>query len=93
LAGIPAADIDSAQDQLKAFLRLTGFSGHRIDYRELTGNYAAASAVATVLAASLADRRESIPPRASWSGIDSVSGSILVLGLGSVVSAIVVSPP
>ncbi|MGD8251766.1 MAG: beta-ketoacyl synthase N-terminal-like domain-containing protein, partial [Desulfobacterales bacterium] len=47
LAGIPAADIDSAQDQLKAFLRLTGFSGHRIDYRELTGNYAAASAVAT----------------------------------------------
>ncbi len=93
LAGIPAAETDSAQNQLKAFSRLTGYSDHRIDYRELTGNYAAASAVATVLAASLVDKRRSFRPRPPRLGINAVSGSILVLGLGQVVSAVVVSPP
>ncbi len=49
-AGIPAAHEALARRQLSGFLARSGFSGPVIDYRKYTGQYAAASAVATVLA-------------------------------------------
>ncbi len=55
LAGIPAVDRNKGQDRLSRFLDRTTFNGRVIDYRLLTGEYGAASAVAAVLAASLVD--------------------------------------
>lgn len=72
LVGICAAERESAQAQLSRFLEITAYTGPVIDYRRLTGQFASASAVATVLAAGLVARGD---------------GPVLVLGLGDYVTA------
>ncbi len=79
LAGIPAALRKQGQAQLDKFIDLTNFTGKVIDYRRLVGEYATASAVATVLAASLIEEKNGVFPKTK---------AVLVMGLGSAITAI-----
>lgn len=93
LLGIPAQLRDTAENQLQEFLDLTGFEGPTVDYRRWTGEFASASAAATVLAvqfvregmvpASLVGGREDLPLRGR---------EILLLGLGEHITGIRVAP-
>ncbi|MEJ2640117.1 MAG: hypothetical protein P8010_11115, partial [Desulfosarcinaceae bacterium] len=93
LVGVPAAHRTLCRTQLDAFLEMTGYSGEVIDYRRLTGEFAASTAVAAVFAAAWVQARR-VP--CAVSGRDtppSPAGAVLVLGLGPVVSAIEVGLP
>jgi 3-oxoacyl-[acyl-carrier-protein] synthase-1/3-oxoacyl-[acyl-carrier-protein] synthase II len=70
-----------------------------MDYRRLTGEYATASAVATVLAVSMVDAGR-VPPPMTDPDDDrpkdtngAKSGAVLVLGLGAALTAIEVKTP
>jgi 3-oxoacyl-(acyl-carrier-protein) synthase len=91
-AGIPGACRKEGEEQLGAFLALTRFKGPVIDYRRLTGEFATASAVATVAACRFVAQ-------------DGIPGSLfgdkdfplhrkggLVLGLGGFVTAVEIAP-
>jgi 3-oxoacyl-(acyl-carrier-protein) synthase len=93
LAGIPAAYRALCRDQLSAFKEATGHRAEVIDYRRLTGEFAASTAVAAVFAASLvqAGRIPDAAPEKRPSHPH--AGAVLILGLGTVLSAIEVSPP
>lgn len=93
LLGIPAQFHSTAQEQLQEFLSSTGFQGPTVDYRQWTGEFASASAVAAALAvqfvregsipAALLDGREDLP----------LSGrEVLLLGLGEHVTGIRIAP-
>jgi 3-oxoacyl-(acyl-carrier-protein) synthase len=91
LAGMPAAHRAHCQTQLDAFLKMTGYPGKVLDYRRLTGEFAASTAVATVFAAASIQARR-VPgsaPRQSAPHPDAV----LILGLGPVLTAIEVCSP
>jgi 3-oxoacyl-[acyl-carrier-protein] synthase I len=51
MAGLPAAHLDQARRRLEAFIARTGFAGPVIEYRRTLGEYAAANATATAIAA------------------------------------------
>ncbi|MFH0728031.1 MAG: beta-ketoacyl synthase N-terminal-like domain-containing protein [Pseudomonadota bacterium] len=85
LAGIPAAGRPLGTAQLNRILELTGFTGKVIDYRRLTGEFAAAAAVATVFAASLVQNGHALFLNPA------VPGAVLVLGLGTTLTAIEVA--
>ncbi len=85
MAGLPAAQRVLAQTQLEQFLALSGYHGEVMDYRRLTGEYATASAVATVYAVA---RVAGLTPGNG----EGQNQSVLILGLGSVVTAIEVVP-
>lgn len=85
LAGIPAALRPLGSAQLNRFLELTGFSGKVIDYRRLTGEFATAASVATVFAASLVKAGHDLFPGPA------APRAVLVLGLGSALTAIEVA--
>jgi 3-oxoacyl-(acyl-carrier-protein) synthase len=92
LVGIPAAQRSRCQAQLDAFLEMTGYTGKVVDFRRLTGEFAASTAVATVFAtASIQQERDSFA-EAAQSGSRLDGKAVLVLGLGSVLTAIEVSP-
>jgi 3-oxoacyl-[acyl-carrier-protein] synthase-1/3-oxoacyl-[acyl-carrier-protein] synthase II len=79
MAGLPAAQRPRAQHQLDHFMQLSNFQGAVLDYRRLTGEYAAASAVAAVFAVAKVGARHDgqVMQRA-----------VLILGLGEVMTAI-----
>ncbi len=89
LAGIPAGAREQGEEQLACFVRRAGCSAPVIRYRELTGEFASASAVAAVMAVSLlASGRV---PGVLLAGRELVfsaeKGSVLILGLGQGLSA------
>jgi hypothetical protein len=93
LAGMPAAHRTRCRAQLDAFLEMTGYSGDVIDYRRLTGEFAASSAVATVFAAAWVKDRWVPGGKSGQSAPHSCAGSVLILGLGPVLTAIEVGLP
>jgi len=84
LAGIPTAQRQLASAQLDNFIDTAGFTGKVIDYRRLTGEFAAASAVATVFAAALVKNGNVPSPPGK---------AVLILGLGATITAIEVASP
>jgi 3-oxoacyl-[acyl-carrier-protein] synthase-1/3-oxoacyl-[acyl-carrier-protein] synthase II len=88
LVGIPASQRSRAKEQLRRFVSDTGFSGPVIDYRRQTGEFATAAAVAAVLAVRLLHEGV-IPAHFTPDGEFQLAGKrILLLGLGSRVTAI-----
>ncbi len=90
LAGIPAALHDSGEAQLARFLALSGIQAPVIRYRDLTGEFAAASALAAVLAVCWLEQGRI--PAALVGGndlaLDMAPGRILLLGLGRALTAV-----
>jgi 3-oxoacyl-(acyl-carrier-protein) synthase len=89
MAGIPAAMRDRGEGQLARFFELSRLSAPVIRYRRLTGEFASASAVAAVLAASLVT--VGVVPGFLAGGSDRAldvrMNTILVLGLGQIITA------
>lgn len=83
MAGLPAAQKTESKKQLDQFVALSGYQGEVLDYRRLTGEYATSAAVATVFAVSKVAAAGKAAPEAK---------AILILGLGSVITAIEVNP-
>ena len=93
LAGLPAGIYSESLKQLHLFIQKTGFDGPTIDYRRLVGQFASASAVAAVLAVTWVKTRE-IPLHLNGKEKLHRNGKgILLLGLGSFVTAVGVYPP
>ncbi len=86
LAGIPAADQRQGEEQLRQFLAQAEIGAPVIRYRQLIGEFASASAVAAVLAATLVDRGDAGDPVTMGQPVDPHAG-ILVLGLGATITA------
>ncbi|MFC1888477.1 beta-ketoacyl synthase N-terminal-like domain-containing protein [Thermodesulfobacteriota bacterium] len=86
--GMPAAYRRSAEKQLARFLLQSDFSGPIIDYRPVTGEYATASATATVIATRLLT--EDTIPAVHTEGADyRLDGrGILLLGLGETITVV-----
>ncbi|MEJ2659473.1 MAG: beta-ketoacyl synthase N-terminal-like domain-containing protein [Desulfobacteraceae bacterium] len=93
LVGMPAAHRPHCQNQLDAFLEVTGYSGAVIDYRRLTGEFAASAAVAAVFAAAWVQARRIPFAAPEQSSRPCQNGNVLILGLGPVLSAIEVGLP
>lgn len=90
LVGIPAAARQEGEAQLAGFLARSGLAIPVIRYRELTGEFASASALAAVMAASFlaADRAGGMLPACLPRDTFADGGKgILVLGLGPYLSA------
>lgn len=92
MAGLPAVQRAEGQKQLDQFLKLTGFQGDVLDYRPLTGEYATSAAVATVFAVSRVNAGRIARPAAEPDKSTPEARAVLILGLGSVVTAIEVVP-
>jgi hypothetical protein len=90
LVGIPAAVSSQGQQQLAQVMALAKLSVPVVDYRKFIGEFASASAVATVLAAAFLET--GIIPGALAGGsniaITRQTNKILVLGLGRYITAI-----
>ena len=88
LVGIPAAFKKAGMAQLAAFISRTEFNRPVIEYRKFTGEFASASAVAASMAVEFT--KEGQVPGAICNGqTGSLAGrGILVLGLGSAVTAV-----
>jgi 3-oxoacyl-(acyl-carrier-protein) synthase len=94
MAGIPAAVESEGERQLAYFLGKSGLQAPVLRYRRFTGEFASASAVAAAMAVSFLTAGE-VPGRLA-AGQDIVLGEtakILVLGLGSCLSAMEFSRP
>jgi 3-oxoacyl-[acyl-carrier-protein] synthase-1/3-oxoacyl-[acyl-carrier-protein] synthase II len=87
LAGIPAGCRGRGEEQLRDFLSLSGFEGPVIDYRRFTGEFASASAVASVLAIRFVDRRELPGGLCGGETVYLIGKGILLIGLGDFVTA------
>ena len=92
LAGLPAAQQTRCRKQLDQFKVLTNFPGPVIDYRRLTGEFATSAAVATVFATVLVQEQWRSLSSHLRQAIHARARSVLVLGLGSTLTAIEVSP-
>lgn len=90
-AGIPSVCRRQGEEQLQTLLSLTGFNGPVIDYRKLTGDFASASAVATVIAARFVEQGAVPGPLCGGNGFALHEKGVLVLGLGSFVTAMEVA--
>jgi 3-oxoacyl-[acyl-carrier-protein] synthase-1/3-oxoacyl-[acyl-carrier-protein] synthase II len=87
LAGIPGACSVDGDRQLRRFREISGFKGPVIDYRKITGEFSAASAVAAVAAVRLTESGK-IPKAFCGDRSVSLNGKGgLVLGLGRWVTA------
>ena len=88
MAGIPLACRQDGELQLTEFLTKSGFKGPVIDYRRIIGEYASASATATVLATQFVQSGE-VPPVLNddkkQTRLDDKGA--LVIGLGSYITA------
>jgi hypothetical protein len=95
LAGIPAAVREEGEGQLAEFLTQSGLRAPIIRYREFTGEFASASAVAAVMAASFLSSGKVPGPFVSGNalGLKGSNQAILVLGLGRYLSAMEFSRP
>lgn len=87
LVGIPAAMANLGQQQLKQFTEMITPSAPVVEYRKFTGQFASASAVAAAIAVDIFKSRKI--PRALTGSRESspLQGDILILGLGSTVTA------
>ncbi len=93
LAGIPASCREQGEAQLARFTALSGFNAPIIDYRRLTGEFATASAVATVMAVDFLEKG-TIPPSLAGQGRSSLKGKgVLLLGLGRFITAVRIKAP
>ena len=88
--GLPAASRAVGRNQLNSFLQITGFGGPVIDYRRYVGEFASASAVATVLAVALLNTGKIPHGLTEKESIDLRGKGILLLGLGKFVTAVAV---
>ncbi len=87
-AGIPESDKDRCYKQLGYFIKESEFQGSILDYRKFTGQFASASAVATVSAMAFAESGQ-IPVALCGKGPSELNGKgILVVGFGSYVTGI-----
>jgi len=89
LAGIPAAMAGEGEKQLQQFLALAKLSAPVVHYRKLTGEFASASALATIYAAALFEIGV-VPGKLTGGGdivIDASKNAILVLGFGDTITA------
>jgi 3-oxoacyl-[acyl-carrier-protein] synthase-1/3-oxoacyl-[acyl-carrier-protein] synthase II len=86
LVGLPAAHRESCTPHLDEFRSRLGFEGPWIDYRPYIGEFASASAVATVAAMALLER--GVIPGALAGGQDwPLAGrAILLLGVGATIT-------
>ncbi|MFZ7125812.1 MAG: beta-ketoacyl synthase N-terminal-like domain-containing protein [Desulfobacterales bacterium] len=91
LVGIPAAFRQVAEAQLQRFRELSGYSGPILDYRKLTGEFASASAVAAVLAADMVDGGRSGLNSAQAGCSNDPPRAVLVVGLGTSITAVEVA--
>lgn len=92
LAGLPLACREQAEKQLHALLRSGGLRVPVVRYRELTGEFASASALAAVLAARLVHDGE-VPAGLCSPGCSLSGRRVLVLGLGMTVTAMEFAAP
>lgn len=93
LAGIPAAQRKQGTEQLEAFLSTTRYPHPVIDYRRCVGEFASASAVATVLAVSFVQAGEvpgSICHQQKKTPL--LGRGVLILGFGRFVTAVEILP-
>ncbi|GBE11963.1 3-oxoacyl-[acyl-carrier-protein] synthase 2 [bacterium BMS3Bbin14] len=93
LAGIPAATRQDGEMQLAQFLTRTGSSAPVIRYRALTGEFASASAVAAVAAASVIESGRVPGTMTKDTDIPLAHKNVLVLGLGKYVTAMEFARP
>jgi hypothetical protein len=95
LAGIPAAVREEGEGQLAEFLAQSNLQAPIIRYREFTGEFASASAVAAVMAASFLSSGEVPGPFVSGNALELAENNqaVLVLGLGRYLSAMEFSRP
>ncbi len=92
LAGIPAAQREKGKGQQDNFLSMTGYPHPVIDYRRYVGEFASASAVATVLGV-LSIQAGEIPRNLCHQQTTPLLGrGILVLGFGNYVTAVEILP-
>ena len=87
-AGIPAAYRESGEKQINEFISLTGFQNPVIDYRKYIGEFASASAAATVLAIQFVREGRIPEPLSGKANVTLQDKSILMLGTGPFVTAI-----
>ena len=89
LVGLPAAGRKEGEAQLARFMAQSGVHAPVLRYREFTGEFASASAVAAVMAASFLAAGKVPGPLVSGEALalDPNTDAILVLGLGHYISA------
>jgi 3-oxoacyl-(acyl-carrier-protein) synthase len=92
LAGIPAAYRSEGEIQLQSLLELTGFNQPVIDYRKLTGEFASASAVATVMAVNFLQKGQIPGPFCKGKPMQLGEKGALIIGTGDFVTAMEVMP-
>ncbi len=93
MAGIPAAHREQGQKQLAGFVDRTGFNAPVIDYRKMTGEFAAASALAAVMAVDLLIRGEAPAALTGGDRLRLEPKGVLLLGLGRFVTAMEIKKP
>ncbi|MCL4477478.1 MAG: beta-ketoacyl-[acyl-carrier-protein] synthase family protein [Deltaproteobacteria bacterium] len=86
--GIPLAYEEMARNQLTNFLSHSGFRGPVIDYRKYTGQYAASSAVAVVLAIKTIEKGFLSAGLTGTGEVSLGKNGILVMGFGPYCTAI-----
>ena len=89
-AGLPAASRIVGKNQLDLFIQTTGFDGPVVDYRHYLGEFASASAVATVLAVSLLKSGEISSTLTEKESVELNGKGIILLGLGNFVTAVAI---
>ncbi len=92
MAGIPAAQRAQGTKQLEDFISLAEYPHPVIDYRRSVGEFASASAVASVLAVSFVNAGEIPENVCSRQNVPLRGRGVLVLGFGRFVTAVEVSP-
>jgi 3-oxoacyl-[acyl-carrier-protein] synthase-1/3-oxoacyl-[acyl-carrier-protein] synthase II len=91
-AGMPAGERANCERQVREIISTADFNGPVIDFRKFVGEFASATAVAAALAVRFV-RNGKIPGYLSGCAESSLNGKgILLLGLGSVLTAIEVFP-
>jgi 3-oxoacyl-(acyl-carrier-protein) synthase len=90
-AGIPSGESETANSQLEKIIAGAAFSGAVFDYRKFFGQFATSSAVAAAYAVECL-KKGAMPSFISGNRAELANKGILLLGLGSVLSAIEITP-
>ncbi|HEY9161282.1 MAG TPA: beta-ketoacyl-[acyl-carrier-protein] synthase family protein [Desulfomonilia bacterium] len=90
-AGIPSNEKQNAESQIEEVITGTTFQGAVFDYRKFFGQFATSSAVAAAYALACLEKG-TLPFIVSGGQSELASRGILLLGLGSVLSAIEINP-
>jgi hypothetical protein len=92
LAGLPAVCRREGQMQLQNLLSLSGFNHPVIDYRKITGEYASASATATVMAVKFLQEGQIPEPLCEDKPVELGEKGALIIGTGDFITALEVMP-